>query len=395
MLIDLSRLPVGYSAGVGVFSYNLASNLLDLDPNVGVIFSEKNFEYFQNILGAKRFLIIDLEKYKYIDKISLFIAKNFSHEVLNQLFVKIRNLIYRKVGNFAQAGEVIITPTTYLNFSLKTNINLICLHDTQELSLPHLFSPKEIKLRSFLTRFSISNCDLIQVSSNFIKEEILKFYEVDPESIVVIPEGVSMKFLAKRKPTRLQDLNLKRKITIIYPAAAWFHKNHLELLSDLNKSRHSSELIVYFTGYMKNREVELLQFYESLEPKFKLEICGIVDHHKLVELMQLSDFVISYSSYESSSQPILEAMLAKAIPIASSIPAHKEMSNFFRIPLFDLNGEVKFNQLLDTLIENTNLREEILSYNNTRIFSRDWKTIAEEYLKIEMPPWLSGRAAHS
>lgn len=273
---------------------------------------------------------------------------------------------------------MVYTPTTYANFPLKVH-SLVSLHDIQEKTFPEFFSKKVLSFRHVSVSNTLEIGSSIQVSSDFVREEITRFYRSSSEftNFVKIEEGVQLENRSNTdEKIRIQD----RELRMVLPANFWKHKNQkvlIDALSDLN-----IPFEVVFTGQLFTIGTELQNDLRKIsEEKFIFK--GFIPTSDLLEIYQKSDIVISTSLYESSSLPILEGIAQGCFPIASRIPAHTEMAKSFNMFLFDpkepqsLKAEVLRFHSLSSQEKDTLRKENLIS-----IVDFDWRVQAQKYWRF-------------
>jgi glycosyltransferase involved in cell wall biosynthesis len=257
------------------------------------------------------------------------------------------------------------------------------MHDIQERALPEFFSPKERKLRSIYVLNTLKNVTGLQVSSKFVRDEIVKYYpEESKDTIIkVIPEGFSsFEFpdIHKDSRTYINDGIFK----ILFPANNWPHKGHVIFFQALEKISSRIPIHVVLTGSGFKDTLEIQDRFEK-HPFVRIHFKGFVKRPELLELYSQADAVISCSMYESSSLPILEGATHGCALIASDIAAHQEMTENLNICLFEVNNPYSLAQTIERVIidlssGNTNL------YESNRLKSRtfEWSKLFTYYLDV-------------
>jgi glycosyltransferase involved in cell wall biosynthesis len=283
--------------------------------------------------------------------------------------------------NLIQLNEldIIYCPTTYLNSTGKFK-SVVSLHDTQEVSNPKNFSKSQLRYRRANLKYTLKYADLIQVSSEFIRQEIPKTkFPLIAKKLFVIPEGVdSGYFRSPESKPRNDD-----SINILVPANFHLHKNHMLILQALQLSSQGKRIRVSFIGEGATFE-ESRSFADSISSdKLELIFLGKVEDATLRAKYIDSHIVISASSYESSSLPLLEALSSGGVAIASDIPAHQEMAAQFPIILFEHLSAVSLALALDEVIKNFEVlfSESAIQARRDSILKCDWNQIASIYLE--------------
>ena len=272
---------------------------------------------------------------------------------------------------------VVYCPTTYANFPLKDLKYVVSLHDIQEKHYPEFFSRSQRTYRDLNVKNTLKWASHIQISSHFVGEEIRKYYKLESKKceFEIISEGVSIKSANSEL-----SIPIKRPSNmVILPASFHQHKNQVILLDALKELDNSFDF--YLTGdstmHVRGRE------FQELARNNHVRLLGYINAKQLQEFYDEAFIVLSTSLYESSSLPLLEGIASGCIPVASDIPAHREMAESFEIFLFDpLNPRdlvLTFKKIAQLSEENV---ERIIQNNLETINQYKWNAIARKYLGL-------------
>ncbi len=269
--------------------------------------------------------------------------------------------------------SVVYVPTTYINFRIKNSVYVTSLHDIQERSLPENFTRKQINFRDVNVRNTLKNSDVIQVSSEFVKKEIKKYYKKASLNIYfrVIFEGVNLEIFNN------SDLNRKLPHVYLCPASYHPHKNHDFLSKSLQSYEGSTPIEIRYCGNGIERIKEVLK---SSNEKVKANILGTITLDELRSEFRYSSYVVLPTLYESSSLPLLEAVAMNCLVLASDIPAHLEQLKHLDFFIFNPQDSAA---LLETIRRVESLSEteriSIVRGNNQKIKQFSWEHVATEY----------------
>jgi glycosyltransferase involved in cell wall biosynthesis len=125
-------------------------------------------------------------------------------------------------------------------------------------------------------------------------------------------------------------------------------------------------------------------FAESISNKtLELIFLGKVEDERLRAEYIDSHIVISASSYESSSLPLLEALSSGCVAIASDIPAHQEMAADYPVILFEHLSAESLALALEEVIKDfdKHFSESAIVLRRDSIMKCDWNQIAAKYLE--------------
>jgi|688.fasta_scaffold235568_2 glycosyltransferase involved in cell wall biosynthesis len=366
ILIDLTNLSPSNHGGVPTFAKGIVSGFSAL-KSVDVSILGKSNLSLAEFQGNTKILVSN--------KMSKGIPKLFLHFLIlinqKKIYSWFKNLEIKKVMQI-NSFDYIYTPTTYINYKIDHIPTLVSLHDIQEKDYPENFSVFDRMYRNFFVNFTLQNSSKIHVSSDFIKNTIVRHYGRKYKNVdfVVVREGVDIKFF---------EPNLTKERMFIFPARAWKHKNHQVFFSALKDSRELKDFKFIVTGASTSD-------FEKIGVKVpkNVEVAGLIDLTDLRNIYSKAFCVISCSRYESSSLPLLEGVASGCRIIASNIPAHLEMAAKFQFTLFNTESSEELLKSITTMISDfgSTSSELVTIENFEALKSSDWTLIAEDLLEF-------------
>jgi glycosyltransferase involved in cell wall biosynthesis len=260
-------------------------------------------------------------------------------------------------------------------------------HDLQHLHFPQFFSPSELAGRDFVYRSGCQLAHTVAVSSRWVKEDIIKNYQVDPAKIQIIPWAPPTEAYNDPSPGDLDAVQEKYALAkpfVLYPAMTWPHKNHLRLLEALAilRDSHDIRLHLVFTG-------SLLQPYSSsiqkrvseLKLDSQVTFLGFVSDIDLRALYRLSQFLVMPSLFESDSSPIYEAWL-EGTPIVCSNVTSLPVQVMDAAILFDPYDPESIANAMRRVATDSSLRHDLTAYGYLRVKDYDWNRTAKAYRAV-------------
>ena len=179
---------------------------------------------------------------------------------------------------------------------------------------------------------NLSNMDYVLAISNYVKDSIVKKYNIDNSKITVINRGIDEKFLNKpiNENNRLNfidklNIDTNKKI-ILYPGRITDWKGQLSFITNFKKINRT-DAVLYFVGDTKN-----ISHVKSLNEKIKKErlsdqckIVGKLDKEDLKIFYSISNLVLSLSIRpEGFGRTISETILMKKPLLAFNHGGAKE-----------------------------------------------------------------------
>ena len=381
--LDLIGLSESYEGGATVFARSILSEIVN-NPicNFVVILDERSKHTNEHISNNSS--LITFHYFKSRDNLLVKVLYKIATQILpkSNLLSRIQRYRWHQPIKFIEDNALVcLTPSTYINFPLKGVKHYCTLHDVQEKALPQFFTRTQKVFRNAQVLNTLRNVSGLQVSSKFIRNEIARFYPNESQKInfVIIPEGFSSSEIEiDAKFRRQRELPFR----IIFPANYWPHKNHIVLLKALSRLNYTHKIELICTGYLFGKELEVLTLLKQMNLK-NVSFLGFVSRDELMDLYSKSHIVISCSVYESSSLPILEGAALGCIPVASDIPSHIEMSEKFRINLFESENVNDLEKILTNTFESISKNDySIQEFNAKALINLSWSEIIKKYYEI-------------
>ena len=370
--IDLTGFNSRFDLGIGRYISELIPELeitKNSDDSLIIYANQNNFSELENRFPKSSLMLVKVEN-PFWSRILSYASSQIFYSILFLNFA--RWVKYRAVEKvFAKNCDVLYIPTTYLNFKTKGIPTLVSLHDLQDFELPENFSRSERKRRNLNSEFTIKFASKIQVSSNFIFEQFETHFPHRNLNLTLIPEGVNLEKLSTESPKSKSN-------NFLYPAYPWVHKNHKLLFDCIEKLPNNLDVKFILTcsksDFLENevalpsRNIDYIDFR------------GRLNEADLIKTFQNCKFVLSCSRYESSSLPLLEGMAASCVPVASDIPAHREMAKKYEILLFDPENEADLQSKIMEVIHISS--SDLVTANNlSNLKSQTWGVIAARFWK--------------
>lgn len=199
------------------------------------------------------------------------------------------------------------------------------MHDVQELHFPAFFSSTERAYRAVHYKNIIDRAEKIVVSYNHIKCDIVKFFSKNPADISTILLDMENLWIDNFKTTSAQE-NPGFGKYLLYPAATWEHKNHVNLIKAVQTIRDEKgiSIQVICTGNKTSHFDTINKLLVDLELSENIRFLGIVDDKKLYSLYFHAHGVVVPTLYEAGSFPLMESILLNRPVICSKVTSLPE-----------------------------------------------------------------------
>jgi glycosyltransferase involved in cell wall biosynthesis len=199
------------------------------------------------------------------------------------------------------------------------------IHDLKYLSFPNYFIalPGIKRLTIFLLIWVtlVKSKQVIAVSEH-TRQDILKYFKVDPVKINVIYSGVDRKFFNQQNQSDINDFRVKHGLSMPFLLTVGErrpHKNLVTLIKAFEYFRSAGytkyHLVIAGKPYANYRDPEKL--VDTLNLGEVVHFLNYVGEDELPLLYQSADIFAFLSNYEGFGLPILEAM-ASGLPVISA-----------------------------------------------------------------------------
>jgi len=182
--------------------------------------------------------------------------------------------------------------------------------------------------RELAFRSSLSRAARIVTGTQAGKDEIIAFYGVCPQNVVVVPMPIAEAELSADSGSRI-DVRAKYGLKsefLFYPAQFWPHKNHVNLLLALNLLKRNTgvEFDLVLTGSDKGNRHHVCETAAALRLTSQVKILGFVPKADLHWLYREANSLVFPSFFGPDNLPPLEAFALGCPVIAARVPGSEE-----------------------------------------------------------------------
>lgn len=370
--IDISCFLVKRKTGVSWYAYYLVTNLAKIDKeNLYILFGcsigkYKEKFYLQRKIKSENFYIsVKILPNKLVSSLQTI----FPVEILHGKF----DLIH-----------ILVQPYYCLNIYGK---QIITFHDLGYIIFPSWFHPLEVETFKFAVIRAIRKSDKIITVSNSTKEDLINYFNVKPEKISVVYEGVDDFFHRVEDKERIE--NIKRKYGIykkylLCVCTVEPKKNHIRLVNTFAKIKEKiPDYQLVICGKLGWKKKEFLKKLNELPVRVRKDIVltNYVPYQDLPLLYSGSDIFIYPSLYEGFGLPILEAMRCGVPVITSNVSSMPEVAGDAAL-LVNPRDEEEIGWAILKLIEDNELRKKLIEKGLKRSEMFTWENTAKRTLEI-------------
>jgi glycosyltransferase involved in cell wall biosynthesis len=252
----------------------------------------------------------------------------------------------------------------YLALGLASKKTILTIHDTAYYENV-LIGFKKWLYGLFWFKLPLNKAGYITCISNFTKNKIIELFDINPAKISVIYNPYSNKF-------HFNSNKFKSENPVILQIGFGIQKNTKRLIEAISDIECQLLLI---NGLTESVEEQLKNCKISYLSKSNLSFDEVYDAYCF------SDIVFFASTYEGFGLPIIEANATGRVVITSNITSMPEIARDSAYLVNPYNvSEIK--NAVKELIENGNLRSELIANGFENIKRFESNKIADEYLEL-------------
>ncbi len=261
--------------------------------------------------------------------------------------------------------------------------SILTIHDLAFKLFPKTFKWQNRIYLNFIVPLSIKRADKIIAVSNNTKNDIVKEYNVNPNKINVIYNGLDEKFKILKEDTVINKLKAKYELPqnfILYLGTLEPRKNLKNLIKAFDNLEESNKKLVIAGG-----KGWLYKDIFSLVREKKLEndiiFTGYVDKEDIVPLYNAATLFVYPSLYEGFGLPPLEAMACGTPVITSNVSSLPEVVGDAAITV-DPKNINELSEAISNVLSNEDLQNEIIQRGIERAKLFTWENAAIETVKV-------------
>jgi len=281
-------------------------------------------------------------------------------------------------------ADVFFSPDGFVPFGMRVP-KVSMFHDVAYLRYPEYLQPR---IRNFYTKWIpkyMAHTDHIITVSEFSKKELIVGYNINPEKISVVYNGITNSY-RPIDPSRIDEVRKKYangRPYFLYLGAIHPRKNVLTLVKafeHFKKSTHSNIHLV-LAGRDAWHTKELFLAIEQSEFKGDIHLPGYVSTADATSLVAAAEVMIYPSLYEGFGLPVVEAMACGVPVICSHVSSLPEVAGGAAL-LFDPLDAHQLSVQMKSIVDDEVLRNDTIRKGLERSTFFSWDKAAENIYNI-------------
>jgi glycosyltransferase involved in cell wall biosynthesis len=273
-------------------------------------------------------------------------------------------------------------------FSPKRTKIIIHIHDVSFRANPELIGLFDRFFLALLIPRSLRRAALILTPSQFTKDEIVKYYALSPNKIVVVSNAIGENFLRENAGNTEKKREIREKYRlpehfIITVGTLQPRKNIpflINAFASLRKRLPEMRLVLVGNRSAHHTDTRIESAITSQNLGAAVIFPGFIRESDLPTVISLARAFVLPSLYEGFGIPLLEAM-SQNVPIAASdIPSLREIGGEAAL-YFDPESIANCEERLYTLCTNQEQKMILIEHGKERVRLFSWQKSAEHLLE--------------
>ena len=283
-----------------------------------------------------------------------------------------------------QKADIFFSPDGFIPLGMSIP-KVSMVHDVAYLRYPEHLQPR---IRAFYKKWMpryLAYTDHIVTVSEFSKSELISGYNIRPDKISVVYNGVTDTYKPANETQKktARELYAKSKPYFIYLGAIHPRKNILTLVKafELFKSSHASDHQLVLAGRASWHTEEVLKHIAGSKWKDSIHLPGYIPTGDAVTLVGSAEAMIYPSLYEGFGLPLVEAMACGVPVICSNVSSLPEVAGNAAL-LFDPMDVNQLADQMEKISSDETLRKEIITLGTERSKYFSWDKAAGQMYEI-------------
>ncbi|HBI33653.1 MAG TPA: hypothetical protein DEA43_03480 [Candidatus Moranbacteria bacterium] len=291
---------------------------------------------------------------------------------------------------YLKKNPVDVYHTQYITpFFVSKKVKIVTIvHDISFNFFPQFIKFSDLFFLKTLIPLSLKRADKIVGVSQFTRDEIIKYYKINPEKVEWIHNSISDEFLNSNiSSEQLENVREKYHLPkkfILYLGTLQPRKNVSHLVAAFARIKDSlggTKLVVCGNIEGHNADSQIKKNVVKFDLEEDVVFPGFIDEQDKVAVFALAHSFVFPSLYEGFGIPVLEAM-SQGVPVLSSdIPSLKEIAETSAL-FFDLESLDDFSKKLYDISMDLDLRSELIRLGKQRVSFFSWEKSAQKMLAI-------------
>ena len=230
-------------------------------------------------------------------------------------------------------------------------------------------------------RRSVTAADRIIVNTQFIKDEVMTLYGIQPEKIDIVPLAPGGNYYQNRHAPRPAKIRrFTEKNYVLYVGTVEPRKNLRTLIKAFREVRSKHDLSLIIAGKLGWLYDDIISYPGELGIRDDVIFTEYVSERTVLQLYNNALIFVYPSSYEGFGLPPLEAMACGVPVIISDIPPLMEVAGDAALT-FKKDDAEDLAKVMEQLITSGSLRADLVRKGAKKAEGYSWKKVAASTVK--------------
>jgi len=256
---------------------------------------------------------------------------------------------------------------------------LVTIHDLIFMRFPEFYKTIDRKIYQNKVKYACASAKKIIAISEQTKEDIIRFFNVEPGKIDVVFQSVSPVYYEQNESENLRSKYILSKNFILSVGTLEPRKNQLAILKALYSEKIDTQIV--FVGKSTSYTKKLTQFIIENKMENQIIFLNNIPENDLAGLYKLARLSIYISHFEGFGLPVIESMACGCPVITSNVSCLPETAGGAAI-LCTPNNFVGLGTQIKVLLEDKNLQNDLIQKGNERARLFHPKYFAEKMISL-------------
>jgi glycosyltransferase involved in cell wall biosynthesis len=246
----------------------------------------------------------------------------------------------------------------------KTNVSaVVTIHDLIFMRFPEFYKTIDRKIYIHKVKYACASAQKIIAISQQTKEDLIQYFNIDPERIEVVDQSVSPVFFKSADTENLRSKYNLHEQFILSVGTHEPRKNQLSVLKAIHDKKLDIEIIL--VGKQTTYTKKLTKFIAENKMEKQVKFLNNLPENDLAGIYRMAKMLVFNSFFEGFGLPVIEAMASGCPVITSNVSCLPETAGGAALLCAPNDIEELGNQL-KTLIDNKDVRDELIQKGTER-----------------------------
>lgn len=235
---------------------------------------------------------------------------------------------------------------------------VVTIHDLIFIRFPEFYKTIDRKIYFNKVKYACDSAQKVIAISEQTKEDIIRFFNVDPNKIEVVYQSVSPVFFEKGNTGNLLSKYGLNEQFILSVGTHEPRKNQLSLLKAIKAGKIDKQVV--FVGKHTSYTKKMVRFISENKMMDQVKFLNDISENDLAGLYQLASLSVYISFFEGFGLPVIESMASGCPVITSNVSCLPETAGGAAV-LCTPNDVDELGKQIKLILEKETLRNELIA----------------------------------